>query len=422
VSATHVVGRPVVSSTALRSINFFNGRLLTGDDLRREQATERARLERLGTAVGEGVAYGLEVEEALATSTRSRPVVTVSPGLALSRSGLALELPAEIDVSLYQPVPPSNAEPGALFAECQPFAPGTYTAGAGVYLLTIGPDPQQEGRAPVSGLGNEEARCNVALSVEAVTFRLIRLALAPSQLADKAHLRNRIAYQCFDPEALGGAVANPFGKPVSTYGLVDVLRRQTLTDHEVPLAVIAWSVDDGIQFVDLWAVRRRLTRRGAEGEWAAFVGDRRRAETEAMVLQFQAQLEELRLDVAPETVAAKAHFELLPPLGFLPIGEAPDAAFDFAQFFADLPIRAPAVLEAARVEELVQDALAYPPIELETGELVWLYLIRQNLQAVTEAGSTPRRYVLFTNGQVSYRADARFELSYWNFANYAEVD
>ena len=233
-----VVGRPVVSSTALRSINFFNGRLLTGDDLRREQATELARLQRLGQGVGEGVAYGLEVEEALATSTKSHPVVTVSSGLAFSRSGTALELAAPVDVSLYREAPPDGAEPGNLFADCQPYAPGTYTAGAGVYLLTIGPDREGEGLAPVSGLGNEPAPCNVALSVEAVTFRLIRLALAHEELVDKARLRNRVAYQCFGAAALAGAVADPFGPPVETYGLLDTLRTQTLTGDEVPLAIV----------------------------------------------------------------------------------------------------------------------------------------------------------------------------------------
>jgi hypothetical protein len=411
-----VVGKPVVSSTALRSINFFNGRLLTGDDLRREQATELARLQRLGKGVGEGVAHGLEVEEALATSTKSRPVVTVSDGLAFSRSGTALELPAPVDVSLYRDVPPDGAEPGNLFADCQPYAPGTYTAGAGVYLLTIGPDREGEGLAPVSGLGNEPATCNVAVSVEAVTFRLIRLALSHEELADKARLRNRVAYQCFGAEALAGAVADPFGPPVETYGLLDTLRTQTLTADEVPLAIIGWSVDDGIQFVDLWSVRRRLTRRAAEGDWVALVSDRRRAEGEAMFLQFQAQLEDLRDSTAsPQTLRARDSFGLLPPLGFVPVGPLGTGAFDREQFFRDVHVREPVYAEGAKVAALVRASFAYPPVDPYGVELVWLYLVREAVQA---PGPT-QDYLIFANGKTPYVGDPRFDLAYWDFANYA---
>ena len=53
--STETLDLPVVAGGALRSANFFNGRLLTGDDLRREQATQQARLRRLGRAVGERI-------------------------------------------------------------------------------------------------------------------------------------------------------------------------------------------------------------------------------------------------------------------------------------------------------------------------------------------------------------------------------
>jgi hypothetical protein len=417
-----VVGKPVVSSTALRSINFFNGRLLTGDDLRREQATELARLQRLGKGVGEGVAFGLEVEEALATSTKTHPVVTVSAGLAFSRSGTALELPADVDVSLYRDVAPPGAEPGNLFADCQPYAPGTYTAGAGVYLLTVGPDREGEGLAPVSGLGNEPAPCNVALSVEAVTFRLIRLALAPSEVADKAKLRNRVAYQCFDADALAAAVADPFGPPVETYGLLDTLRTQTLTPDEVPLAIVGWSIDDGIQFVDEWSVRRRLTRRAAEGGWTAFVSDRRRAEGEAMFLQFQAQLLDV-LEREPDTdvLDAAQEFALLPPAGLLPLADVGVRGFGYREFLADVPTRGPVHMAATEVRDLLRESFTYAPIDLSVEELVWLYLVRENVLPPPLGTPPPQAYVLFAAGHLRYRADARFELSYWNFGNYAQI-
>ncbi len=332
---TQSLDQPFVATTALRSVNFFNGRLLTGDDLSREQATQLARLARLGRAEGDGIAWGFRVERQPALSTKTHPVVTVTAGLAVSRAGTAIELPADIDVALYRDASaaPAGAEPGNLFADCQLDAPGTYTAGAGVYLLTVAPGEQAEGRAQVNGLGNADAPCNVALEAEALAFRLIRLSVPHDELVEKALLRNRIAYQCFGTDALAGVVADPFGTPVTSYGLLDTLRTQTLSDDEVPLATIGWSIDDGIQFVDLWSVRRRMTRRSPEGRWSSLVSDRRRAEGEAMFLQFQAQIAEIVMEPSPEHVSVNDAFDRLPPIGILPIAGGSRPGLDLPTFF-----------------------------------------------------------------------------------------
>lgn len=412
--------QPFVSGASLRSVNFFNGRLLTGDDLRAEQATQAARLARLGKAVGDGIAYGFEVEETLGSSTNAEPIVTIARGLAVARSGVALHLTTDVDVSLVRRDPPDGAEPGGLFADCQPFAPGTYTAGAGVYVLTVAPAQRGEGRAPVSGLGNDVAPCNIALSAEALTFRLIRLALPPSELDEKELLRNRIAYACFGTTSLAGFVADPFGVPPTTYGLVDTLRTQILMDDEVPLAVIGWSIDDGIQFVDLWSVRRRLTRRGAEGDWSALVSDRQHAEREAMFLQFQAQLADLADTlVAPDVFDAGSAFELLPPVGLVPlISSARSRLFDVTSFFSGMTYRGPVYINGARVEPVVAMARAFPPIATASDEASWLYYVRENADGSTAA---IRPYVIFASGHSPYAADARFDVAYWDFANYAQV-
>ena len=422
--STQTIDQPFVSSAALRSVNFFNGRLLTGDDMSREQATQEARVNRLGRAVGDGVAWGFEVvKQKAASPDTSHPIVTVSAGLVVNREGATLELPADVDVALYRDAStaPSGAESGNLFADCQPFATGTYTAGAGVYLLTVAPAEQGEGRAPVNGLGNEAAPCNVALEAEALQFRLIRLALSHDELLDKAHLRNHVAYLCFGIDALAGEIADPFGTPVTSWGLIDTLRTQILTDAEVPLATIGWSIDDGIQFVDLWSVRRRLTRRAAEGGWSSLDSDRRRAEGEAMFLQFQAQFADLLIVAPPEKQTAAMWFELLPPAGLLPLAGTAADGFDYLQFFGALPTQGPAVIEAARMRDLLVDSFAFTPIDLAKGEVVWLYLVHDNLAPSSDEPVDPQRYVLFANGNTRYRANAQFELSYWNFANYAEI-
>ncbi len=63
--------------------------------------------------------------------------------------------------------------------------------------------------------------------------------------------------------------------------------------------MIGWTADAGIEFVDLWSVRRRVTRPAAEDQFAPFAGDRRRAEGEAMFLQFQAAISDLRNQPQP---------------------------------------------------------------------------------------------------------------------------
>jgi hypothetical protein len=398
-----------VSSTALRSVNFFNGRLLTGDDLSREQRTQEARLERLGRMLGSGVADGLEVVQTLGTSTDARPVVTVSAGLALAPSGQAIELTNDVDIALYRSDAPAGAEPGALFADCQPFAPGTYTAGAGVYVLTIAPTERGEGRAEVNGLGNAGAPCNVALEAEAVKFRLIRLALDAAELSDKEHLRNHVAYQCFGTDALKAAMDDPFGPPVTSYGLIDTLRTATMTADEVPLATIGWSIDDGIEFVDLWSVRRRVGR------------DRQSAEHEAIIFQFQAQIADIVANEGGEEILdASARFDVLPPIGWLPLAETTHQGFGYRAFFADLPYRDPVFIEGAHIGDLMADASRYPPIRIADGEAVWLYIVRQNQDAVVD--SAAHSALLFTSGHLRYRGDARNDLAYWNAANYAEID
>ena len=419
---TQSLDQPFVASTALRSVNFFNGRLLTGDDLRREQATQEARLRRVGRAAGEGIAWGFEVEEQPALSSKEKPIVTVSAGLAVARSGAALRLDADLDVALYRDAAaaPVGAEPGNLFADCQPAAPGTYTAGAGVYVLTVRPAETPEGLAQVSGLGNEEAACNIALEAEALSFRLIRLSLPSSiPLAEKELMRNRVAYACFGVAELAAVVADAFGPPETAWGLVDTLRRQTLTEDEVPLAVVGWSIDDGIQFVDLWSVRRRLTRRSPEGDWTSLVSDRRRAEAEAMFLQFQAQIEDLVAEPSPEHAVAVDTFERLPPVGIVPIRSASRPGLDLPTFFVGLTTRGAAFVEGARLGALLRGGLDVAPIDLGSNELIWLYEVHENRDARTWTTGVGGPYVVFTSGHVPYAADAQFDLAHWDYANYA---
>lgn len=113
----------------------------------------------------------------------------------------------------------------------------------------------------------------------------------------------------------------------------------------------------------------------------------------------------------------------LPPIGFLPIGTGPRPAFDYKVFFQDKTHQDESVfIEGAQVCSLIREALAYPPIDLNSEEMVWLYLIRENIELFDlGAAQRPQSYVVFVNGHTPYRGNARYDLNRWNFSNYGEI-
>jgi hypothetical protein len=409
----------------IKSVNFFNGRLLSAEDLRLEKKANKDARELLGQASGDGIVYGLEVREAVGLSAKQAPVLTVSEGLAVNREGETLLLQPSVNVALVRPAENGSATVNALFADCQPLQQTPNVVGKGVYLLTIQSASGVEGRAPVSGLGNIDAACNARYQIDGVQFRLIQLPVSATDLNDPAHLRNRLAYRCFGLNGNGASsfVANPFGQVVKKYGLLDDLRTNCLQDNEVPLAILSWTAANGIEFVDMWSVRRHMIRRSADAGWPLFVSDRRLAEGEAMFLQFQDQIESIRLAGQHLlSMVASTQLDYLPPAGLLPVADRGSSKdFLFQTFFQGVTLREPVHIEGALTRALLQEALAYPPIDLNGDEMLWLYWVRENVQAIDEhpAQSTPA-YLMFVNGHLPYRGNARFDLNRWDYANFAE--
>jgi hypothetical protein len=399
----------------LRSVNFFNGRLLTGDDLSREQDGIRQARRRLGRALGDGVGYGLEVTEAEGASV---PTVRVEAGLAVNRLGDALELPCRTDVSLARA--PAGGGPLQLeFTDCRPADGGTYTAGSGVFLLLMGPSRSPEGRAEANGLTGGDRLCAVAFSVDGIRFRLVRLALPPSVTAEDAKLRARVRDLMFglgDPSTPDPA-GDPFGPMDVGWGLVDALRARgdCVDDSEVPLAVLHWTATGGLRFIDRWAVRRRIVAPPASGRWNAAVGDRRAAEAEALLLAFQDHVEDLRTTLTdPATVRARERFDRLPAAGLVPLRDKRNPrGFVRDRFFDGLTVRGPFFVEGQRVVAVLHAALAHPPLDVAAHEAIWLYSVREN------AVGGGRPYLLFAGGHVPYAAHAQYDLAHWDFANYA---
>ena len=411
----------LITDGGLYSPNFFNGRLLTAEDLTAEhQANQQAR-DWLGQTVGDGVAYGLEVQFARG-NTPARPVVNVTPGLAINRAGHTLVLTSPIDMSLVatQSSTGTTNAPSGSFGACQPPQAGVYVSAAGVYLLVVAPASGTAGRAQISGLGNVDATCNTKSLIDGVQFRLIQLPLSATELDDVAHLRNHVAYRCFgssDPKA-SNFVLDPFVTPASQYGLLDDLRDAALTDCDVPLATLYWTAQGGIDYIDWWSVKRRITRSRVTHNWPLLIGDRRVSEHEAIFLQFQAQIASLRMaQNNPTLVHAVDHFQFLPPVGFLPLA-APGslAGFEANAFFDKLTTHIPVYLEGAVVEPLVRTALSYPPMDLSSAPAIFLYLVRENRDPRLGSGSP---YLIFTSVEVPFVGVSRYDISHWDYGTYA---
>jgi hypothetical protein len=201
---------------------------------------------------------------------------------------------------------------------------------------------------------------------------------------------------------------------------LETLAGKAYTSCDVPLAVV--NITTKIEFIDLWSVRRRPRPRGCTGAFAYPLEDRRRADGEAMFLQFQEQLARMTASSGDvRTLVARDKFVQLPAAGLLPMpGDPVGDASAIASFFAGCTVRGPAYIEGARLETLLRDSYSYPPIDPNNGELIWLYWVRENRQAIDLGRDPkPRACLVFTSGHMPYQADARFDVAKWDYANYA---
>lgn len=407
---------------AIRSVNFFNGRLLTSKDLTREQQARREADWRAGLAIGDGVAFGLEVERDGTLDQPQAPVVRVKAGLAVNRKGQTLRLTADTSVALARRF--DSATTSCIFAQCNPIGSGTYVAGAGVYLLTIAPAETSEGRAPTNGLDPSNVRCNTDTNVEGVQFRLITVGPQLYAGLDPAspQFRNRLAYRCFGIDGSEQLLRDPWLADAASPTLVDSLRDAGLGEWDVPLALVYWRAD-GLRFVDAWAVRRRLTlRQKTLLGLPDFCQQDQVALNEAMGWQFQAQLADVIAAAGvPAALGVGENFRFLPPVGVLPLDGPPIRGLAIPNFLAGRVHRAPVHIEGARVRHLFGLARDFPAIDLATEEMLWVYLVRQNRQPAT-AGLTPARpYALFASGHLPFVGDARFDVNRWDFSNYSSL-
>lgn len=406
---------------SLRSVHFFNGRLLTAEDLSKEQAASREERRRLGRALGDGIAWGLDVRMTPGVDQVAEPRVTITPGLAIDRRGQTLLLEETVDLSL-KITPRRTAAAGiTTFQTCRPPDASAYVAGAGLYLLTLTSVEGREGRALVSGLGNVEASCNTKYHVPGLQFQLTQLDLQPSDLAKPALLRNLVAHRCFGRAAAQQLYTDPFGPRADGGGLIDSLRPGRLADCEVPLALLYWTSTGGLIFVDRWAARRRLSAREPGDAWAPATSDRRTSEAEAVFQQFQDQLDDLRADsLTANILQARDHFRFVPPAGIIPLVHTRHRkGFNEPLFFQGLTRRETLHIEGARLEFLLRTSFMYPPLDLDSGVMLWVYRVRENAAAIqNNPAAPPQPFLVYTTGHMPFLGDPHYDVNRWGYGNY----
>lgn len=360
-----------------RSVNFFNGRVLSGEDLSNEQSSNREEHRRLGSAIGEGIVSGLEVTRSPADKQSAAPTVTINAGVAINRLGQTLVLSAKTDL-LLDDLPATGTLIG--FNAAPPFPPDSPPpVDGGAYLLLLSPVREREGFVLGSDVSGSSRAYNASYYVDTVEFRLLPLGLDIDLLNDPDHLRNTIAYLCFG-FAEGSTQPfqiNPFGSLIRSYGLLDAYRPRKLTDGDVPLAVVYLTAQGGLQFIDQWTVRRCVVRAPASLSldlWEALLSDRRQGE--AMFLQFQHQLMDVynaaKATSSPpasgqnapsglQKMTAAQFLRYLPPAGYLPIGTN---GFDLPTFLGPLAPSSITSVDIGLLRSILQTSLFREPIKV----------------------------------------------------------
>lgn len=456
--STRSLFEPVADQGALNS-HFFEGRLLTGRDLRDQREANREHDRYLGRALGAGIIDGLEVEldGTHDGSDGNPPIVAVKKGLAVNRKGDVIGLPKDdIKLALSRSIDQPDVAPADFYPCAGPPNHQHIPNGVGVYLIVMSPAAAYKERAPKSGLGDNGVvtGCGSRYIQEGVQFRLVELnvteldglseatrelleddllsqnnPVGKTEISRLSRLRNVLAHLCFGTEALFEYAVDPSAiingdYSYLKYTAVDELRAlEALDDCDIPLALCYWTLE-GVAFVDMWSVRRSAWRRDEHRRQTPSLIQAHIVDAEAVRFQFQDQLRFIQAGAAVSSaVEALDYFLYLPPVGYVPVqSDVSSEGFLSETFFNGITAREPAFIEGARLVPVMQLAMTYWPIEPANEELIWLYRVRQNRQAIeTEGDSVPQDYIIFASGHSPYAGNARFNVAKWDYSNYGFI-
>jgi hypothetical protein len=446
----------LIPERTVRHVNFFNGRLLTAEDLKAQQVADRLGRQQLGRAIGTGVVTGFRATLVSDGTDGRSPVVEVTGGLAIAPCGQPIELTTpQVNVTLARRKPLLPIDVG-LFDACDELPPGGDISGRGAYVLVVTVASAFREQAPKVAVGDRGIAkgCGDRYVVEGVAFRLVEVppsalevlsdadrtdlsaaqmaaeqpAPTPAEARSRVSLaRNLLAHAFLDGGHEERELAEPWrlAQPdAAATGIVDAMREcAALRDGDVPIALVCWTAR-GVRFLDPWAVRRRPAPLVDGGAWPQ-LDARRIPYAEARFRQFEEHARSLV--VSPRDtpfvgqVSLATHFRFLPPVVVLPLasGGVAGSGFDVDGITGGMTFRERVFIDGTRLLPLLRDSFDHSVIDVTSGEMVWTYLIVENQMAI-DAGATPapRPVLVVSSGHLAYQGDPQFDLARWSYANY----
>ncbi len=303
--------------------HYFDSRLLTAEDLNRDQIYLDGRLRELGQALGYGIIRGLELSLDVATGK-----LTVQPGLGVSRAGRVLELTRNLVLDMADRAQLSDLNNGNF-----------RRLDRALYAVVVKYSEQGTDVAEVfpTDLG-ENRRFSFDVMTEGVTFSLVRLPQPLAQQNEVIIRANLLREWINDPTGNGA-----------------------VPEDGLALGVLAVS-NDRPQWLDTELLRQPLRANTRPGDLQQDLG-RRYDSLLADVIQQRATAS------LTKDFAATDYFQLLPPVGQLP-QDSVDPVTGRQGYFPEHFNIWIAPVRLSDVEFVRAESMSLPPINLSSREPV----------------------------------------------------
>jgi hypothetical protein len=401
----------------IRNTHYFQGRLLSAEDLATDQLADRDHRAQLGRAIGPGVVHGLE---ARIETAGPDPVIAIEAGLAIDALGQTVALPARALLALTSRNNTAlHAAEAGLFGPCDNGSVEVDLSGDGVYVLLLSPASGFRERTPKSGLeaNGVAPGCGARYAVEGAQFRLAAVPLAnrseiaaefsaiaalddPSSTATPeearrivARFRNALAHLCLrDASAAGQAAALRQGQSPALDAPASILAELAssgdpqITPCDVPIAMFYIDLF-GLRFVDRWAARRLARSRIGPGVLSLLPehGLER-------LLQFLEQLDDIVAE-APQAqlVRVEDYFRYLPPAGWFPAaGGGVAGGFSPSQFLGAFTDGVVGRMATGTLADLLERSFRHRPIDLTATPCLQLFDLDENTAALAGGAASQR--------------------------------